>query len=368
MMTQIKQIGIIHSEFSEPADPFKMREKESTIEIFDEFIEGLHRLEESDYIQVVFDFHRAKEYELITRTYDGSVRGVFASRSPRRPSSLGITAVKLLEKKDKMLRVSGLDAIDGTPVLDIKPHASMMNEMDQNEAQLSQRKKNPRWDLITKIRNEKLEELLLQAGELHGHFCPGLALGVMAGVYLMNSMRGYFSDGLENLLAFVETNSCFSDGVQYITGCTFGNNALIYRDYGKTAVTLSKRDGAGLRVALKADSQSHFDTLNPKFTELFEKVITNRQGTEEDRRLFMQESQKLSFLVLQLKMDELFTIAEMESKIPSFAPIEKSIICEQCKESVMSSRIREKDGKKLCIPCAKQSYFELNGGGIKKIT
>ena len=82
-LTQIKQIGIVHSEFPEPADPFKMREKESTIEIFDDFVDGLQRLEENDYIQVVFDFHKAKDYKLVTRTYDGTVKGVFASRSPR---------------------------------------------------------------------------------------------------------------------------------------------------------------------------------------------------------------------------------------------------------------------------------------------
>lgn len=55
--------------------------------------------------------------------------------------------------------------------------------------------------------------------------------------------------GMEEVIAIVETNNCFSDGVQIVTGCSFGNNALIYKDVGKTAVTVAKRDGSAIRIA-----------------------------------------------------------------------------------------------------------------------
>ena len=55
---------------------------------------------------------------------------------------------------------------------------------------------------------------------------------------------------MEELIAIVETNNCFSDGVQVVTGCTFGNNGLIYKDLGKTAVTVAKRDGTAIRIVL----------------------------------------------------------------------------------------------------------------------
>jgi tRNA-Thr(GGU) m(6)t(6)A37 methyltransferase TsaA len=58
------------------------------------------------------------------RRYDGKVAGVFASRSPKRPNGIGVTVVDLLKVDDNILHVKGLDAINGTPVLDIKPYIS----------------------------------------------------------------------------------------------------------------------------------------------------------------------------------------------------------------------------------------------------
>lgn len=91
------------------------------------------------------------------------------------------------------------------------------------------------------IEHGDLEGLLKKTGELHGHYCPYLGYGVKAGYIAMQEL-GIKSKGMEEVIAIVETNNCFSDGIQMITGCTFGNNALIYKDYGKNAVTVAKRD------------------------------------------------------------------------------------------------------------------------------
>ena len=59
---------------------------------------------------------------------------------------------------------------------------------------------------------------------------------------------------MEEVVAIVECNNCFTDGIQVVTGCTFGNNALIYKDLGKTAVTVARRlDGAGVRLVVHTD-------------------------------------------------------------------------------------------------------------------
>ena len=76
-------------------------------------------------------------------------------------------------------------------------------------------------------------------------------MGVKASARAVRELR-VASKGMEEVVAIIETNNCFSDGVQMVTGCSFGNNALIYRDYGKTAVTLAKRTGEALRVAAMA--------------------------------------------------------------------------------------------------------------------
>jgi formylmethanofuran dehydrogenase subunit E len=68
--------------------------------------------------------------------------------------------------------------------------------------------------------------LLKKSGELHGHFCNYLSYGIIAGVYALKKL-GVSHTGMEELIAITETNNCFSDGIQMVTGCTFGNNALI---------------------------------------------------------------------------------------------------------------------------------------------
>ncbi|MBM7624426.1 tRNA (N6-threonylcarbamoyladenosine(37)-N6)-methyltransferase TrmO [Sporohalobacter salinus] len=127
-----ESIGIIESKFDEPVDPEEMRKEESTIVIDSEYREGLYRIEDNDYLQVLFQFHLSDSYKLKAPRHHGKIRGVFASRSPNRPSSIGVTCVELLERNGRRLRVKGLDAVDGTPVLDLKPYAASMDNPDKD--------------------------------------------------------------------------------------------------------------------------------------------------------------------------------------------------------------------------------------------
>ena len=111
---------------------------------------------------------------------------------------------------------------------------------------------NPRQEIEEAIAAGDLSKLLRMNGMLHGHFCPFSAMGVKAAVRAVREL-GVKSTGMEEVVAIVETNNCFSDGVQFVTGCSFGNNALIYRDYGKTAFTLAKRTGGAVRISVRAD-------------------------------------------------------------------------------------------------------------------
>lgn len=128
-MVQLETIGTVESEFTTPEVPEKMREKKSTIVIKEEYEAGLHKIEECDYLQVIFNFHLTDDYKLKGKRRHGDERGVFASRSPRRPGAVGVTTVKLLTREGNKLRVKGLDAVDGTPVIDIKPYSSRMDEL-----------------------------------------------------------------------------------------------------------------------------------------------------------------------------------------------------------------------------------------------
>jgi formylmethanofuran dehydrogenase subunit E len=364
MNHQIQEIGVVKNQFKKPADPFEMRKWESTIVVQEEFADGLYRIEENPYIQVIFNFHQSPvDLVLKPRTYDGTIKGVFACRSPRRPSALGLTTVKLLERNGCELRVKGLDAIDGTPVLDIKPYTNRLDAEEQELVEEERLKHNPRGEYARYLRHKDIKTLLLKAGQLHGHYCPGLAIGVLAGTYAMTHMSE-ISDGLETLLAIVEVNSCFVDGIQFVTGCTIGNNSLIYREYGKTAVTLTDRSGNGVRYAVRPDFRDRLRDTSPEFQEMFTKVVKNGERTPENRARFKQLAQEASFRMTDLKPETLFLIKQVQTRIPAYAAMKDSIICEKCGESVMANRIVEQEDRQLCRECANAAYYEFTGNGV----
>ncbi|MCK4288375.1 MAG: tRNA (N6-threonylcarbamoyladenosine(37)-N6)-methyltransferase TrmO [Bacteroidales bacterium] len=363
-MMNIKEIGVVKSKFTEPTNPTEMKKHESTIIIKKEFIDGLFKIEDSEFIDVVFYFHKSQGYNLKTITFTGELKGVFASRSPRRPTSIGITTVNLLERKGNELKVTGLDAIDGTPVLDIKPCDNSVFQANNERIIESDLKSSPRRQIFSHILAGEIDKLLLKAGQLHGHFCPGLAMGVMAATYAMQKIKSQ-SDGMENLLAIVETNNCVSDGIQFVTACSFGNNSLIFKDVGKTAFTLTKRDGKGIRISTRPEAGEYIHQTKNNFSGQYQKVIKEQNRSDEEIAKLKKAGIETAFAVLNLDFDKIFKIEEVNVNIPDYAPSHESIICDKCGESIMSSRIIKKHGKNLCIPCAGDKCNELNGFGIR---
>jgi formylmethanofuran dehydrogenase subunit E len=127
----LRPVGVVRSPYKEPADlpppafaaPRFFERSIGAIEIFPAFAPALDRLEEYSHIIVLFHFHRAGRAKLkAVPPGETRERGIFATRSPRRPNPLGLSVLKLLRRDGPRLEVSGLDLIDGTPVLDIKPY------------------------------------------------------------------------------------------------------------------------------------------------------------------------------------------------------------------------------------------------------
>jgi len=126
-LVTLQPIGWVRSPYREPAKPETLRQQEVEIVLRPELAEGLDGIGPGDLVLVIFYFHLAvdKGYELrIHPRGDASrpKRGVFATRSPRRPNPLGATVARVLSVEGNRLRVRGLDALDGSPVLDIKRH------------------------------------------------------------------------------------------------------------------------------------------------------------------------------------------------------------------------------------------------------
>jgi tRNA-Thr(GGU) m(6)t(6)A37 methyltransferase TsaA len=123
----IKSIGIIHTPYKSkeecPIQGFLQPEGKGIVEVFSEYVEGLKDIDTFSHIFLFYIFDKAGEVKLVRPTFlDDSAHGIFASRHPCRPNSIGISIVKLLKRKENILEINGMDILDGTPLIDIKPY------------------------------------------------------------------------------------------------------------------------------------------------------------------------------------------------------------------------------------------------------
>jgi tRNA-Thr(GGU) m(6)t(6)A37 methyltransferase TsaA len=120
-------IGIVHNELWPHEALPRAKSERSLLEIYPPYVEALDDIGVHSHVQVLFVFDKASGGDRPLRQHrcgdpDQPLRGVFALRSPLRPNPIGLTEVELLEVREGELVVSGLDAWDGTPILDIKPY------------------------------------------------------------------------------------------------------------------------------------------------------------------------------------------------------------------------------------------------------
>ena len=129
---EYKPIGVIHSPFKEPAgmpiQPLGARGVEGRVEVAPAYEEGLQDLSGFSHIILLYHFHRSQGYRLrVTPFLDDEPRGLFATRAPRRPNSIGLSVVRLLRVEGTTLYITNVDIIHGTPLLDIKPYVPDFN-------------------------------------------------------------------------------------------------------------------------------------------------------------------------------------------------------------------------------------------------
>ena len=126
-MIELKPIGIIHTLFTKPEgmpiQPTGAAGIRGTIELFDEYHAGLKDLEGFSHIILLYHFHRSQGFNLqVVPFMDSELRGLFATRAPKRPNPIGISVVQLDKIENGVLHIQNIDIMDGTPLLDIKPY------------------------------------------------------------------------------------------------------------------------------------------------------------------------------------------------------------------------------------------------------
>lgn len=161
-----------------------------------------------------------------------------------------------------------------------------------------------------------------KAVAFHGHECPGLAIGVRASVVAMEKLSSGTSED-EELVCVTENDACGVDGVQALTGCTFGKGNMLYRGTGKQAFSFfDRRSGKKIRLVLKSF------------------------GGDMSRA----ERQKY---ILNAPAEDVFSICDPSFSLPENARHFETVTCQVCGEGAPEHKIRFQDGKMVCLDCFK---------------
>lgn len=129
---KVKFIGVVHSAYKKKADPPPQGGGISEIEVFEDYGKGMKDIEGFSHLHVFYWLHESKGYSLSVKTpWDPKEHGLFATRSSHRPNPIGYSVVRLLERKGNILQVEGLDAIEGTKILDIKPYVPKIDSKSE---------------------------------------------------------------------------------------------------------------------------------------------------------------------------------------------------------------------------------------------
>ena len=126
MEFKLRQIGVIHSPFTDTSQtPIQasLSSARGSVEVHPEYADGLQDIEGFSHIFLIYIFHKSSGYSLVIKPFlDDHLHGIFATRYPFRPNPVGLSVVQLTARQGNILEVEGLDVLDGTPLLDIKPY------------------------------------------------------------------------------------------------------------------------------------------------------------------------------------------------------------------------------------------------------
>ena len=151
MLFELKPIGVIRSPYASkeeaPIQGAFRPEGKGTVEVYPEYVAGLKDIEGFSHIFLLYPFDRAGEVRMVRKTFldDDEAHGLFASRHPCRPNGIGLTIVRLLSRREHILEVGGIDVLDQTPLLDIKPYIPRFDcYPDAQEGWTANKRKRPK--------------------------------------------------------------------------------------------------------------------------------------------------------------------------------------------------------------------------------
>lgn len=179
----------------------------------------------------------------------------------------------------------------------------------------------------------------------HGHFCPGLAIGIRA---VELAFRDLGRPEEIEMVAVAETDMCGVDAIQFLTDCTYGKGNFMHRDYGKMAFSFyDRKTNRGLRAVLNPNAWGDVGREMGELTTL----DSTGKGTPEIRERITVLREQMRERYMTMDLGDMFRVKSLTCEPPRPARILESLVCKGCGETVMESRTRRMGGETYCIPC-----------------
>jgi formylmethanofuran dehydrogenase subunit E len=187
-----------------------------------------------------------------------------------------------------------------------------------------------------------------EAIKFHGHLCPMFALGVRMGDFALETLDRRREPGMK-LVTVIEFRNCLADGIQFVTGATYGKNLLYYREFGKFAASFyDLESGKSVRIRIK----------NPILEKVLEygregeriKNLPVKERVEPTKKLMAWGKEMVGWLE-GLSDHEIFTVGDAPGFIPDAVPSLEHSVCAICGEVVLDEFSIERNGERICKGC-----------------
>ncbi len=196
--------------------------------------------------------------------------------------------------------------------------------------------------------DDKVKKDLKNCIKFHGHLCPGLIYGYIVSKEAIRLHKVSRSTD-EEIVAICENDSCSIDAFQIILGTTAGKGNLIIQDYGKNAYTIINRSSNKAFRFSRKNSYKYKGKHQKEFMELENAFSSGTANKDQRKRQKMLKSLDL----LEKPFDDVFHTENADIKIPSYAPLARSVACSICGEMTMETKMtKTSNGQLACIPCS----------------
>ncbi len=197
-------------------------------------------------------------------------------------------------------------------------------------------------EIVIAATDATMKDMLAQTAAMHKHLCPRQVLGVRMGIVAAGLFPFELPQKNKRLLAFVEADGCFADGVSVATGCTLGHRTMRLADYGKVAVTFADtQTGRALRLSPLAGVRKLAAEAAPETANRWQAQLAAYQTLPAEQMFRIQE--------VRLNLDLASIVGKPGQRVS----------CAECGEEILNQRVVEKDGRSLCMSCAGEGYWSV---------